>query len=309
MFEQALAQVKIVEVGPRDGLQNEKCVLATSDKLTFIHKLLHSGISNIEVGSFVRPEKLPQMADSQQLFSRLAQSPGFREECFPVLIPNLQGLENAMAVGARNFSLLTTTSESFAKKNLNATVEQSLQRIAQIVERVGSLQCRLRCYISTAFGCPYEGVIESGRVVALVEKLLALGIAEISLGDTIGAATPRQVDHLLREVQQVTELNSLALHFHDTHSMAMANILVGLEHGVGIYDSSAGGLGGCPYAPGATGNVATEDVVYLLDSLGVKSGIDLGRLVQATDFILQQVGRTSSSKVYQYYQSKRDVSG
>ena len=267
--------------------------------LVFIHKLLEAGVPTIEATSFIRPEKLPQMADGKKLFAQLAQTPGFKGEHFPVLVPNMKGLENALAVGATYFALLTATSETFSQKNMNATVAESLQRISQIGERLGGTsKYQLRGYISTVFGCPYAGEMRPRQTITLVEELLQMGITEISLGDTIGVATPKQVDHFLREIKQVIDPAQLALHFHDTRGMAIANILVGLEHDVRIYDSSAGGLGGCPYAPGATGNVATEDVVYLMNTLGIASGIDLDLLIAAADFMLQKVARPSTSKIY-----------
>ena len=304
MFDQIPDTVKIVEVGPRDGLQNESGFVQTADKLSFIHQLREAGISTVEVTSFVRPDKIPQMADGKELFSLLSQSLAFKGESFPVLVPNRKGLEDALAVGATHFALLTATSETFSQKNTNASIAESLERIAQIVAQLSPLKHQLRGYISTVFGCPYEGAMRPGKAIFVVEKLLEMGISEISLGDTIGVATPKQVDDFLREIKKQVNPVHLALHFHDTRGMAMANILVGLEHDVRIYDSSAGGLGGCPYAPGAKGNVATEDVVYLMDSLGIVTGIDLAGLMKAASFMLQKMGRPMRPPVHHLFFGK-----
>ena len=297
MFEQIPDTVKIVEVGPRDGLQNEPGLVNISDKLSFIHQLREAGISTVEVTSFVRSDRIPQMADAKELFSLLSQTPGFKGGCFPVLVPNRKGLEDALEVGATHFALLSATSETFSQKNTNTSVAKSLERIAEIVAHVSPSKHQLRGYISTVFGCPYEGEMQPRRVIPVVEKLLEMGIFEISLGDTIGVATPKQVDDFLKEIKKQVNPSHLALHFHDTRGMAMANILVGLEHDVRIYDSSAGGIGGCPYAPGAKGNVATEDVIYLMKSLGIVTGIDLPGLMQAATFILQKLGRPMKSQL------------
>ena len=307
MFERLPDRVDIVEVGPRDGLQNERAYIATTDKLVFIEKLLGAGIQHIEVASFVRPERIPQMADGGKLLPPLLEGRGGQDQdkFFFVLVPNLQGLTNALAAGAQHFSLLTAVSETFSQKNTNASVDQSLQRIREIIKQLDDpLKCKSRVYISTVFGCPYEGEVTTAQVVSVVEKLLSMGLGQIVLGDTIGVATPRQVDGLLRDLAQVMDLRDLGLHFHDTWGLALPNILVGLEHGITSYDSSVAGLGGCPYAPGATGNVATEDVVYLMDSLGVATGIDLKKLAAAGAFMLERVGRPSSCKVYNALQGQ-----
>ncbi|MCY4643184.1 MAG: hydroxymethylglutaryl-CoA lyase, partial [Bacteriovoracales bacterium] len=240
------------------------------------------------------------------LFSRLTETPKLKGIDFPVLIPNLKGLEKALKVKADFFSLLTATSETFSQRNINADISESIQRISRIMERLGpSSKSRLRVYISTVFGCPYEGKMERPyQLMNVLEKLLDIGVKEVALGDTIGVANPKQVDLFLREVSKVMDLSYVALHFHDTWSLALPNILAGLERGVRIYDASAAGLGGCPYADGATGNVATEDVVYLMHSLGLKTGIDLELLAHASSFILEKVGSSGHSKVYQALQNK-----
>ena len=309
MFEQLPERVKIVEVGPRDGLQNEARSIETADKLSFIHKLVAAGIDCIEATSFVRPDRVPQMADGAQLFPQLLQTSALSAANFPVLVPNLKGLENALNAGATHFALLTATSETFSQKNMNVTVKKSLQSISQMIGRLGERegQYQVRVYISTAFGCPYQGEVTSRQLLEVIEGILAVegegstrrpAIAEIALGDTIGVATPMQVDALLRELAKVVELSRVALHFHNTRGMALANILVGLERGVRIYDASAGGLGGCPYARGATGNVGTEDVVYLMDSLGVATGVDLAGVASASAWILEKIQRQSTSFVH-----------
>ena len=306
MLERLPKKVKIVEVGPRDGLQNETAMVATEDKLRFIQKLSAAGLTLIEATSFVRADRIPQMANGADLFKALMKNYSEEAERFPVLVPNMRGLENALACGATHFSLLTATSEAFSKKNANASIAQSLEQIAQMVgvlRKAGGPSHKLRIYISTAFGCPYQGKVQLKGVMDVLEQILQVtGLLpedEIALGDTIGVATPTQVNEWLKEIAKVMDLSRLALHFHDTRGMALANILVGLERGVSMYDSSAGGLGGCPYAGGgATGNVATEEVVYLLESMGVATGVDLDKLMEATSFILQKLGRSSSSRIY-----------
>ena len=299
MLERLAKQVDIIEVGPRDGLQNEPTQVAVSDKLAFVEKLLESGLRHIEVASFVRPERVPQMADSAELVTQLSGAHQGQGKSFFVLVPNFKGLTDALSAGAQHFSLLTAVSETFSQKNTNASVQRSLQRIREVIEGLDDSQkSRTRVYISTAFGCPYEGEVTIAQVVTVVEELLSMGLGQIVLGDTIGVATPGQVHGVLGELAQVMDLRNLGLHFHDTRGIALANILVALEHGIRSYDSSVAGLGGCPYAPGASGNVATEDVVHLMNSLGISTGIDLEKLVAAGAFMLERVGRSSSSKMH-----------
>ena len=292
-------RVRLVEVGPRDGLQNESQFIPTGDKLSFILKLVEAGLSTIEVTSFVHSKRVPQMADGEQLLTKLFESSPLGSESFPVLVPNLRGLERALKVGATYFSLLTATSETFSKKNANATLEQSRDNLKGILRGIHSSlgsKSSVRLYISTVFGCPYEGAISVGQVMGVVEKLLPLEVGEIVLGDTIGRATPKQVDSLLRELLKLIEPSRVALHFHDTCGMALANILVGLNHGIGTYDCSVAGLGGCPYAPGASGNVATEEVVHLMESLGLSTGVDREKLWEAPISILKKLDHCGFSR-------------
>ena len=277
-----------MEVAPRDGLQNEPVSVSTDDKLKFIQLLYQAGLSTIEVASFVHPDLVPQMSDGPELFCGLMETPELKGGAFPVLIPNKKGLENALSVGASYFSLLTATSQTFSEKNINASVDESIDRVASILQELGPTHS-VRVYISTAFSCPYEGTTSLKQLMAVVEKILALGVKDIVLGDTIGAAQTNQVDTFLREVEKVLPLSHLALHFHDTKGLALGNVRVGLERGVRIFDSSASGLGGCPYADGATGNVATEEVVRLMDSLGMHTGVDLEKLKRASCFIREKI--------------------
>jgi hydroxymethylglutaryl-CoA lyase len=284
-------KIKIVEVGPRDGLQNEKKIVSTSDKIIFIQKLVESGIKTIEVGSFVAPTKIPQMDDSAEV---LRASLNYKNISFPTLVPNLLGLKRAQEVGAREISVFTATSETFNKKNINASIDESLVRIKEITTSAKKL--KIRGYISTVFGCPYEGKTSTKTLMKIMKNLFSQGIYEISLGDTIGIANPLQVKKILKELSKEFDLKKIAVHFHDTRGMALANALVSLEMGITTFDSSSGGIGGCPYAKGATGNVATEDMVNMFESMGVKTGIDLEKLARASAFISSVLGRELPSK-------------
>jgi hydroxymethylglutaryl-CoA lyase len=284
----------MVEVGPRDGLQNEATMVATRDKIAFIDRLSASGLPVIEVTSFVSPRAVPQMQDAVEVMGGIARRP---QVAYPVLVPNRRGCEAALAAGAEEIAVFTAASETFARNNTNCSIAESLQRCAEIAELALPRGVRMRGYISCVAGCPYEGEISSGAVAGVAARLLELGCYEISLGDTIGIATPGQVQQLLEVVADRVPIPRLAVHFHDTYGQALANILAALEKGVGVVDSSVGGLGGCPFAPGASGNVASEDVLYMLNGLAIDTGVDLELLIEAGLFICERLQRVSGSKV------------
>jgi hydroxymethylglutaryl-CoA lyase len=297
--------IKIVEVGPRDGLQNEKTILKTEDKLQFIALLAQTGLQTIEVTSFVKPEAIPQMADASELFTKvklLSDSINF-----PCLVPNLKGYEIAKNLGVKEIALFSATSDSFTKKNVNATVDETFERMQAVSAAAKKDGIRIRGYISTAFGCPYEGEMEATKLLKVTERFFKLGAYEVSVGDTIGVATPHQVRSYIRALKQIFPVEKLAMHFHDTRGMALTNIHVALDEGITTFDSSAGGLGGCPYAKGATGNVATEDVWYLLQSLGLETGIDIKKLAEASRFILEKINKQTESKFLRAYFSTGKV--
>lgn len=288
------AEVKIVEVGPRDGLQNESNIVDTDVKVDFINRLSETGLTVIEATSFVSPKWIPQLADHQNLFSQIRKYPNV---CYPVLIPNIQGLENALSVGVTDIAVFTTPSESFSKKNTNASVEESIEKISHIMVKAKQNNVRVRGYLSCVLGCPYEGDISASAVLSISKKLLALGCEEISLGDTIGVGNPKSVKQLINLLAKEIPLRQLAVHFHDTYGQALTNIYVALEQGIRIVDSSVAGLGGCPYAKGAAGNVATEDVIYMLQGLNVKTNVDLDKLIGVAEFICEALSITTQSKV------------
>jgi hydroxymethylglutaryl-CoA lyase len=293
--------IKIVEVGPRDGLQNEKSVLETKDKLQFIDLLTRTGLQTIEVTSFVKPPAIPQMADAQELFQLVKANYPNSLINFPCLVPNMHGFETALSLGVSEIALFSATSDSFSKKNVNASVDETFERIQLVAKEAKKNKIKIRGYISTAYGCPYEGKIEHKKLMSVIERFLKLGVYEVSIGDTTGVASPKQVKESLGEIKKAFGVDQIAMHFHDTRGMALTNILVSLEAGITTFDSSAGGLGGCPYAKGATGNVATEDVWYLMHSQGLKTGIDLDKLVEASSFILSKVNKETPSKFLKAY--------
>lgn len=267
--------IKIVEVSPRDGLQNETQVIPTQVKIDFINQLSETGLSVIETTSFVSPKWIPQLADASEVFQGIQKKANVN---YPVLVPNLKGLEAAMAVDVKEIAVFTTPSEEFCQRNLNCTVTESLHRIAEVVEVAKKKRIRIRAYLSCVLGCPYEGKVMPEKVGELGEILLRMGCYEISLGDTIGVGTPPKIKRLLEVVSRHVPLKYLAVHFHDTYGQALVNIYSALEFGIGIIDSSVAGLGGCPYAKGASGNVATEDVVHLLHGMGIDTGVDLKKI-------------------------------
>lgn len=288
------SRVSVYEVGPRDGLQNEKETVPTAAKIQFIEKLADSGLSAIELTSFVKPSAIPQLADAAEVVKGVRRRSGVR---LPVLVPNLQGFEAARAVGVREVAVFTAASETFNRRNINCGIEESIERFRPIAAAAAEDKIRVRGYISTAFGCPYEGKIEPESVREVVHMLLDLGIEEISIGDTIGVATPNQVYDLIETLYASgVSRDVVALHFHDTRGTALANVCAGLDCGVTMFDSSAGGLGGCPYAPGASGNLATEDLLYLLEGLGIRTDVSLPAVVDASLFLARQLGRRLPSR-------------
>jgi hydroxymethylglutaryl-CoA lyase len=287
-------KVRIVEVGPRDGLQNEAQTVPVAVKIALIEKLADAGLKTIEAGSFVSPKWIPQMADSAEVLAGLKRVAGVR---YPVLVPNMKGFEAALAAGCVAIAIFTTASESFSQRNTNCSIAESLARLAPVAEAARRQGIAVRGYISTVIDCPYEGPIAPGAVADVAARLWELGCAEISLGDTIGTGTPVRVQTMIGAVAKKISVDKLAGHYHDTYGQALANILASLELGVAIFDSSVAGLGGCPYAPGATGNVASEDVIYLLNGLGIETGIDLDKLASTGQFISAALGREPQSKV------------
>ncbi len=291
-------KVIITEVGPRDGLQNEKILLTTEQKLRFIHALSEAGFSQMEVTSFVNPKWVPQMADAEEVCKKIQKEKSLR---YIALVPNLKGLEKAIATQVNAIAVFTAASESFTKKNINMTITESLGAFKGVIQTAKASGIWVRGYLSTCFACPYEGNISPSKVLEVSEKLLALGIDELSLGDTIGVATPNQIWKLLELLQKKIPLDKIALHFHDTRGTALANVLAGLQSGITKFDSSAGGLGGCPYAPGAAGNLASEDLVYMLHGMGIETGINLEKLVEASRQISKTLGRTLPGRYLQIH--------
>jgi hydroxymethylglutaryl-CoA lyase len=303
MLTSMAKSVRIVEVGPRDGLQNESIVLSTDDKVEFINLLLKSGLTTIETTSFVRADKIPQMADSHELYTKLTKTNN--DISYPCLVPNLKGLELAINAGVSEIAIFTSISETFNKKNINRTIEQSLHDIEDIVTKANSEKIKIRAYISTAFGCPYEGNMSVEKLIKMTETLQNFGAYDISIGDTIGVAAPTQVVKFLTSVKKHCDLNKLSMHFHDTEGRALSNILTSFELGVTSFDTSAGGLGGCPFAKGATGNVATEDVVSFFEAMGVSTGVNMEVLSEASQFILEKLNKHTTSKYLQSYLAKK----
>src|SRR6184192_849453 len=280
--------VKIVEVGPRDGLQNEKVTVPTETKVEYITALADAGLKVIEAGAFVSPKWVPQMADTAEVYREIPKDPGVE---FPVLVPNMKGLDRAIEAGVKSIAIFTAASDTFNKRNINMTIDESFANYAPVTARARAEGMRVRGYISTAFGCPYEGDVPPEKVLEVVARLLDLGCYEVSVGDTIGVGTPMQVQGVIGMLLQVIPASKLAMHFHDTRGTALANTLAALEMGIATFDSSAGGLGGCPFAPGASGNLATEDLIYLLDGMGIDTGVDLNRLVDAGLLAQELIGR------------------
>lgn len=289
-------EVTVVEVGPRDGLQNQHASVSTTDKVEFVNRLSAAALPVIEVSAFVSRKWVPQMADATEVFAQIRRDPGIR---YPALVPNRAGLERAHAAGVREVAVFAAASESFSLKNINQSIAASLDTYRDVCAAALALGMRVRAYVSTAFGCPYEGDVPAERVADVAAALVTMGAFEVAISDTIGIAHPGQVPHVVNAVAARVPLRQLALHFHDTRGTALANVLTALDLGVRVFDASCGGLGGCPYAPGASGNLATEDLVYMLNGLGIRTGIDLEALVDASAFIEPRAGGALPSRYYQ----------
>ena len=288
------SQIRIVEVGPRDGLQNEKTIVPAATKIELIDRLSATGLRTIEATSFVSPKWVPQLADAAEVYTAIQKKSGVR---YPVLVPNLQGYERARAVGVEEIAVFTAASEAFNRKNINASIAESLERFAPVIERAQADKVAVRGYVSTVLGCPYQGEVPLADVVRVAKALHDMGCYEISLGDTIGIGTPAKARTMLATVATEVPMSALAIHFHDTRGQALANILACLELGVGVIDSAVSGVGGCPYARGASGNVSSEDVVYMLHGMGIETGIDLDKLVETGRWLSAQLARDNGSKV------------
>ena len=286
--------VRIVEVGARDGLQNEKAIIPTATKIELIDRLSACGLETIEASSFVSPKWVPQLADAEEVFAGITRKPGVD---YPALVPNMRGYERARASGVTSIAVFTAASEAFNQKNINASIDESIERFRPVIERARVEGVRVRGYVSTVLGCPYQGKVPVADVVRVSKRLYELGCDEISLGDTIGVGTPVKARAMLHAVSGEVPMKALAVHFHDTYDQALANILACLEEGVRVIDSSVSGTGGCPYAKGATGNVATEDVAYMLHGMDIDTGVDLDKLIETGWWLAQHLGKPTSSRV------------
>jgi hydroxymethylglutaryl-CoA lyase len=295
-------RVKIVEVGPRDGLQNEAQLVPATVKVELIDRLGMAGLKTIEATAFVSPKWVPQMGDAAEVMANLPRRAG---ASYPVLVPNMKGFEQALAAGAEEIAVFGAASEAFSQKNINCSIAESLERFRPVAEAARQHNIRVRGYVSCVLGCPYQGEVQPAAVAEVAARLIEMGCYEISLGDTIGVGTPASVARMLDEVALLVPVERLAGHYHDTYGMALANIYASLERGVAVFDASVAGLGGCPYAAGASGNVATEDVVYLMNGLGIETGVDLDRLVDAGAWICAELGREPASKVARAVLAKR----
>jgi hydroxymethylglutaryl-CoA lyase len=289
------SRVTVVEVGPRDGLQNEPAAVATADKVELVDRLSAAELPVIEVAAFVSPKWVPQMADAAEVCAGISRRPGTR---YAALVPNPAGLERAHAAGIREIGIFAAASETFSRRNINQSIAESLTTYQAVCARAAELGMRVRGYVSTAFGCPFEGAVAPSKVAELAAALAGMGAFEVAVSDTIGVAHPGQVPAVVAAVAERIPLNAIALHFHDTRGTALANVLAALDLGVATFDASVGGLGGCPYAPGATGNLATEDLIYMLDGLGIETGVDLQALVAASAFVESRIGHQLPSRYY-----------
>jgi len=289
-------RVTVVEVGPRDGLQNEAAPVTVDDRVAFCNRLLDAGLKVVEVGAFVSPRWVPQMAGSDEVVRRVGRRPGAKT---PVLVPNRRGFEQAREAGVKEIAVFTAASETFNQKNINATIDESFQRFAEFVPDAVKEGFWVRGYVSTCFGCPYEGKVKPQSVVEVARRLLEIGCHEISIGDTIGVGVPSQVTDVMGRLKEAAPAGALAVHFHDTRGTALANVLAALETGIATVDSSAGGLGGCPYAPGASGNLATEDLLYMLHGMSIETGVDLPAVAAASRAIAPRLGHPLPSRYLQ----------
>ncbi|MFZ4077387.1 MAG: hydroxymethylglutaryl-CoA lyase [Legionellaceae bacterium] len=295
--------VTLIEVGPRDGLQSERSFVPTHKKIEFINLLSHSGLKHIEVTSFVSPKAIPQLADNALVYQSIEKPEGVD---FSALVPNEQGLQEALSVGIKHIATFTAASESFNQRNINCSIEQSIERMIPVIEQAKAAHIQIRAYVSCVLGCPYEGNITPQQVIQVTERLLSLGVDEISFGDTIGVGTPKQTQALLTALKTIMPSSMIAMHFHNTYGQALANIYASLTAGIHRFDSATAGLGGCPYAQGATGNIATEDVLYLMHGLGVSTGIDIYEVVKAGDMICSVLNRKNQSHVARALLGKPD---
>jgi hydroxymethylglutaryl-CoA lyase len=297
-------RITIVEVGPRDGLQNERASISTADKIAFVDLLSRANLPVIEVSAFVSPKWVPQMADATEVFAGITRTPGTR---YTALVPNIAGLERASGAGLHEIAVFAAATETFSRKNINQSIEESIATYTQVCERAVALGIRVRGYVSTAFGCPYEGEVAPEKTADVAERLIGLGVFEVAISDTIGVAHPGQVRLVLDAVLARVGLRQVALHFHDTRGTALANVLTALSYGVSTFDASAGGVGGCPYAPGAAGNLATEDLVYMLDGLGADTGVSLAALSDASAFIAAHLDHPLPSRYAQAVARRRNL--
>ena len=295
------SRARIVEVGPRDGLQNEAAFVPTPDKIAFVNRLSEAGHTTIEVSAFVSPQWVPQMADASEVCAGITRRPGVR---YTTLVPNLRGLARAREAGVDEVAVFPAASETFSKRNINQTIDEALGQAKQVCDEARAMELPVRAYLSTSFGCPFEGEVPPQRVADLTARLVDLGAYEVSISDTIGVAHPAQVAEVLGHVMQRVPASHLALHFHDTRGTALVNVYAGLEAGVSVFDASAGGLGGCPYAPGATGNLATEDLLYLLDGLGIATGVRIEGVAAASRAIEPLVGHQLPSRMFRALEAR-----
>ena len=297
-------RISVVEVGPRDGLQNEQSIVSTADKIEFVNRLSAANLPVIEVTAFVSPKWVPQMADADEVFAGIARRPDVR---YTALVPNLAGLERAKAVGAREIAVFAASTETFSRRNINQSIDASIATYKEVCDRAIAAGMRVRGYLSMAFGCPYEGNVAPDHVATVARRLADLGVFEVAISDTIGIAHPGQVPRVLDAVLKLMPVEQIALHFHDTRGTALANVLAALPYGVTTFDASAGGLGGCPYAPGAAGNLATDDLIYMLDGLGADTGVSLAALSEASAFIAAKIDHRLPSRYAQAEFARRRI--
>jgi hydroxymethylglutaryl-CoA lyase len=297
-----IGKVTIVEVGPRDGLQNEQVLVSTADKIEFVNRLSAANLPVIEVSAFVSPKWVPQMADAADVFAGILRAPGTR---YTALVPNLAGLERAQQAGVTEVAIFASSTETFSRKNINQSIDESLATYRAVCDRALAAGLRVRGYLSTAFGCPFEGAVDPQQVARVASRLLELGVFEVAISDTIGIAHPGQVPRVLEAVLARMSADRVALHFHDTRGTALANVLASLSFGIATYDASSGGLGGCPYAPGAAGNLATDDLIYMLDGLGIESGVSLAAVSEASEFIASKIDHRLPSRYAQALRASR----
>jgi hydroxymethylglutaryl-CoA lyase len=296
-------RVTIVEVGPRDGLQNERALVSTADKIAFVNLLSAAGLPVVEVTAFVSPKWVPQMADAGEVFAGITRRPGTR---YTALVPNLAGLDRAIAAGVSEIAIFAASTETFSRRNINQGIDDSLTTYRQVSDQAIAAGLRVRGYLSTAFGCPFEGQVDPARVADVAARLIDLGVFEVAISDTIGIAHPGQVPRVLEAVLGRLPADTVALHFHDTRGTALANVLASLPFGIATYDASSGGLGGCPYAPGAAGNLATDDLIYMLDGLGIETGVSLASVTEASRFIAERIDHRLPSRYAQAVAATRD---